>query len=257
MTDPETGAAEPATGERGAEAGPAVPVAPDALRRGMAAVAGDDFSFVDAIGGVRGLVESVTPGFVFVVVFLLARPHSDQALTFALVASAGLAVLATLIRLVQRTPVTQAVSGLLGVGIGVFWAWRTGQAQDYFAWGLWVNVGFTLGTLATILARWPFVGVVMSLVRGEDFSWRTERSEAAAHLRRRYAWATWLWVAMFAARLAVQLPLYFAGEDAVGWLGTAKLAMGLPLTGLTLWVTWLLVRSPEGREAPEGPPRHP
>ncbi len=257
MTDPEVLGPSAGAAAQGPETGPAGPPAPDALRRGMAAVAGDDFSFVDAIGGVRGLVESVVPGFVFVVVFLLARPHSDQALTFALVAAAGLALLATVVRLVQRTPVTQAVSGLLGVGIGVFWAWRTGQAQDYFAWGLWVNVGFTLGTLATILARWPFVGVVMSLVRGEDFSWRTERSAAAAHLRRRYAWASWLWVAMFAARLAVQLPLYFAGEEAVGWLGTAKLVMGLPLTGLTLWLTWLLVRSPEARGAPADPPRHP
>ncbi len=257
MTDPEVLGPTAGTSAEGPEAAPAGPPAPDALRRGMAAVAGDDFSFVDAIGGVRGLVESVVPGFVFVVVFLLARPHSDQALTFALVAAAGLALLATVVRLVQRTPVTQAVSGLLGVGIGVFWAWRTGQAQDYFAWGLWVNVGFTVGTLATILARWPFVGVVMSLVRGEDFSWRTERSAAAAHLRRRYAWASWLWVGMFAARLAVQLPLYFAGEEAVGWLGTAKLVMGLPLTGLTLWVTWLLVRSPEARGAPADPPRHP
>lgn len=248
MTEPESTRAEDVTD----------PVAaPDALRRGMAALTGDDFSFADAIGGVRGLVESVVPGFVFVVVFLVARPHTADALTIALAASAGLALLATLVRLAQRTPVTQAVSGLLGVGIGVFWAWRTGEAQDYFAWGLWVNLAYGLGTLLTILARWPFVGVVMSLLRGQDFSWRTERSEAAAHLRRRYAWASWLWVAMFAARLAVQLPLYFSGEDAVGWLGTAKLAMGLPLTALTLWLTWLLVRSPEAREEPEDPPPHP
>lgn len=259
MTEPEaTGtAAEPATDAPEAEPATAGTSAPDPLRRGMAAVAGDDFSFADAIGGVRGLVESVAPGLVFVVVYLAARPHTDQALTAALVASAGLAVLATVVRLVQRTPVTQAVSGLLGVAIGVFWAWRSGQAQDYFAWGLWVNVAWCLGTLATIVARWPFVGVVVSMFRGEDFSWRTERSLAAAHLRRRYTWASWLWVAMFGARLAVQLPLYFAGEEAVGWLGTAKLAMGLPLTGLTLWVTWLLVRSPEAREAPADPPRHP
>lgn len=259
MTEPEaTGAAaEPATDAPEAEPATAGTSAPDPLRRGMAAVAGDDFSFADAIGGVRGLVESVAPGLVFVVVYLAARPHTDQALTAALVASAGLAVLATVVRLMQRTPVTQAVSGLLGVAIGVFWAWRSGQAQDYFAWGLWVNVAWCLGTLATIVARWPFVGVVVSMFRGEDFSWRTERSLAAAHLRRRYTWASWLWVAMFGARLAVQLPLYFAGEEAVGWLGTAKLAMGLPLTGLTLWVTWLLVRSPEAREAPADPPRHP
>ena len=60
-------------------------------------------------------------------------------------------------------------------------------------------------------------------------------------LRRTYALATWPWVAMFALRLAVQVPLYYS--DDIGWLGTAKLAMGLPLTALALWISWLVVRS--------------
>ena len=226
------------------------------LGRGFQALAGPEFSFAEAIGGVRGLVESVAPGFVFVVVFLLARPAA-HALLAALIASAGLALVLTVIRLVQRTPVAQAVSGLLGVGIGVLWAWRTGEAQDYFAWGLWVNAAWFAGTLVSILARWPFVGVVMTLLRDTGFGWRTERSAGAARLRRRYAWASWPWVAMFGARLAVQLPLFFRGEDAIGWLGTAKLAMGLPLTAVTLWVTWLLVRTPAGRAALADPPPHP
>ncbi len=55
-------------------------------------------------------------------------------------------------------------------------------------------------------------------------------------------WATWLWVAMFGLRLAVQVPLYLGAS--VGWLGTARLVMGVPLWALTLWVTWLLVRTP-------------
>lgn len=240
---PEPAPAEPTVG----------PVPADPVRRGMSALAGEEFSFAEAIGGVRGLVESVLPGVVFVVTFLAARPHTDAALTMALVGSVGVALVATVARLAQRTPVTQALSGLLGVGIGVFWAWRTGEAQDFFAWGLWVNVAWFVGALVSILARWPFVGVVVALLRDEGFGWRTEKSAAAARLRRRYAWASWAWVAMFGARLAVQVPLYLQGEDAVGWLGTAKLVMGLPLTAVTLWVSWLLVRRREAPAAPSGP----
>ncbi|MEK8228829.1 DUF3159 domain-containing protein [Oerskovia sp. M15] len=59
---------------------------------------------------------------------------------------------------------------------------------------------------------------------------------------RRYALATWLWVGMFALRLAVQVPLFYSAE--VAWLGTARLVMGIPLWALTLWATWLLVRRP-------------
>ncbi|WP_182111309.1 MULTISPECIES: DUF3159 domain-containing protein [unclassified Actinotalea] len=220
--------------------------------RGVTALAADEFSFADAVGGWRGVVESGAPGLLFVVVFVATRE-----LVPALVVALGLALLAVVVRLAQRTPATQAFSGVLGVAIGVVWAWRTGEAQDYFAWGLWVNVAWCVGAVVSVLARWPAVGVVVSLLRGQDMSWRVDAGAAA--LRRRYVLATWLWAVLFGARLAVQLPLYLQGADAVGWLGTARLVMGVPLFALGLWLTWLLVGSPRGRaeqpDRPATPPR--
>jgi len=219
--------------------------------RGMRALAGEEFSAADAIGGWRGAVESVAPGVLFVVVYLA----TGQRMVPALVASLGAALVAVVVRLVQRTPVTQAFAGVLGVLIGVIWAWRTGRAQDYFLWGLWVNVAYAVGTLATILARYPLVGLVVGLFDkegpltggswGRVVAWRSDPA-----LLRRYSLATWPWVAMFVLRLVVQVPLYRSAE--VAWLGTAKLVMGLPLTALVLWLSWRLVR-PSGA-SPE-PPR--
>ncbi|MBO1750553.1 DUF3159 domain-containing protein [Actinotalea sp. BY-33] len=227
------------------------PGRPEEARRGVGVLAGEEFSFAQAVGGVRGVVESGAPGLLFVVVYIATRE-----LVPALVASSSLAVLAVLIRLAQRTPVTQAFSGLLGVAIGVVWAWRTGDASDYFVWGLWVNIAWGLGAMVSVVVGWPAVGVIVSLLRGEDQSWRTDPGRRA--LRRRYTLATWLWVGLFGARLAVQVPLYLQGESAVGWLGTARLAMGVPLFALGLWVTWLLVAAPGGRaERPGQPPSPP
>lgn len=226
--------------------------------RGARALLGEEFSFVEAVGGMRGLIESVLPGTVFVVVYV-----ATSRLVPTLVASLAVAVVAVVLRLAQRTPWTQAFSGVLGVGIGVLWAWRTGNAEDYFAWGLWVNLAWFVGALASILVRWPVVGVVVSLLRGESMAWRDRGGAEAgaatpAHLlRRRYVWATWLFVALFAARLAVQVPLYFQGDESVGWLGTAKLVMGVPLFALVLWLTWLLVRRPGAGAAPEDRPATP
>ncbi len=229
-----------------------VPTAPTTSTEatGVRVLGQDEFSFMDAVGGVRGLVESALPGLVFVVVFVATRE-----LVPSLVVAAVVTVAAVLVRLVQRTPATQAFSGVIGVGIGVVWALTTGQAQNFFAGGLLANVAFTLGALVSILVGWPVVGVVVSLVRGEDMSWRTD-PEATA-VRRRYVMASWLWVGLFGARLAVQVPLYLQGEDAVGLLGTAKLVMGVPLFAVGLWITWLLVGSPAGRAARPGPPPTP
>ncbi|WP_235521262.1 DUF3159 domain-containing protein [Cellulomonas sp. Leaf395] len=225
--------------------------------RGMRQLTAEQFSAADAVGGVRGVVESVAPGLLFVVVYIAA----GQQLAPALIAASAAAVVAVVVRLAQRTPITQALSGLLGVGIGVVWAWRSGDASDYFAYGLWVNAAYLVGTLVSILVGWPLVGLVMGLFRpegplsstgswGAAVAWRADPA-----LRRRYALATWPWVAMFALRLVVQVPLYLADE--VAWLGTAKLAMGLPLTALTLWLSWSLVRGSAALPAQTRPPREP
>ena len=237
---PEEAAPDP---DAAAESGPGV----DAPLRGFRALTGEEFSFAEAIGGVRGLVESTAPGLVFVVVFVLTRE-----LTPALIASLALALAAVAVRLVQRTPMTQAFSGMLGIVVGVAWAWWSGRAQDFFAGGLLANAGYLAAMVLSIVVRWPAVGVVVGLLRGEDTGWRTD--PARAHERRRFVWATWVMAAVFALRLAVQVPLYLAGEDAVAALGTAKLAMGLPLFAVGLWVTWRLVGSRAARAELRDPP---
>jgi len=209
---------------------------------GIRSISGETFSWQEAVGGWRGAVESVLPGLLFVVVFVA----TGQQLQPALIAAAACALVAVLLRLIQRSPLTQAFSGVLGVGIGVFWAWRTGDAGDYFAWGLLVNAGYLLAFVVSALVGWPLVGLVLGMFRPEGplseggswagaMAWRRDRV-----LRRRFAAVTWLWAGMFGLRLAVQGPLYLA--DQVGWLGTAKLVMGLPLTALVLWLSWILVR---------------
>jgi hypothetical protein len=191
----------------------------------------EDFSPAKAIGGWRGVVESGLPGMVFVVVFVASR-----ALGPALIASAGIAIVLTAVRLVQRTPVTQALGGLVGVAIGVWWAWQSGKGENYFLWALILNAGYGLGCLISILVKWPVVGLVVGTFA--DFSLTAWRSRPDFYRRARLG--TWMLVAMFALRLAVKTPLYLGGE--VGWLGTAHLLMGIPLYALTLWMIWLLLR---------------
>lgn len=214
----------------------------DGPRRGVRALTASDFSLEESIGGVRGLTEALAPGLVFVVVFVVTRELAPT-----LIASTAVALVAVVIRLIQRTPLTQALSGIFGVAIGVVWAWRTGDANDYFAFGLWTNGAYLLGCLVSILVRWPVVGVVVELLTGRGTGWRSDKA-----LVRRYAVATWLWVALFGVRLLVQLPLFLDGGE-VGWLGTARLVMGVPLWALTLWLTWVLVRRPGAVPDPARP----
>ncbi len=211
-------------------------------RKGFASLAdSEEFSLHEAIGGWRGFVESSLPGVVFVVAFLIWGGFRVP-----VIASVATVVILVVARLVSRTPITQALSGVVGVALGAVWAWRAGDAGEYFVPGLWINAGYLVGVLITMLVRWPIVGVVMALLRGGGMGWRKEPGALA-----RYQWATSLLAAMFALKLLVQVPLYLADEVAL--LGTAKLAMGVPLMALTLWAIWFLVRTPAHPEEPEAP----
>lgn len=211
--------------------------------RGTARIlGGDEFSFADAVGGWRGLVESAVPGIVFVVVFLVTEGWAPP-----VIASCIAVALFTIARLIQGGSPTQALTGLIGVAIGAVWAWRSGTASGYFVPGLISNVLYLLGVLISMAVRWPVAGIVMGLVHGTGKQWRTEPGSM-----RRAQYASALLAGMFALRLLVQMPLYLADQTAA--LGTAKLVMGLPLFALTLWVVWLLVRNVGRRQEPQDLP---
>ncbi|MCU1446622.1 DUF3159 domain-containing protein [Cryobacterium sp.] len=241
-----------------AEAGPPEPSAGGALADGMAAAArragfspaadGEPISghaLIAAMGGVRGVVEAVLPGLVFLVAYTLTRD-----LTPALIASVLIGVVFFVLRLVKKQTITQAVGGLVGIGISAVLALLTGRAEDFFLPGFWTNGVYGAVLLVSALAGWPLIGVGVGYLMGEQLAWRSDPSK-----RRVLSLITFMWAGLFILRLAVQLPLYYAGN--VEWLGATKLLMGLPLYAPLLVLSWLMVRSvyaTTARSTPSGPP---
>ena len=191
----------------------------------------DRLDLVDALGGPRGLADSGLPGLAFVI----AYTASDSDLGVAIWTAIGLAALLTVIRLLRRETLQFALAGLIGVGIAAFIANRTGRAEDFFLPGLLLNAGYAAAYAISIAVRWPLIGVILGPLTGEGMEWRRD-----PELIRLYSRASWIWVAVFLVRLAVQLPLYLS--DSLVALGVAKAAMGVPIFVLALWLTFLVLR---------------
>lgn len=185
---------------------------------------------VNALGGKKGLFDSGIPALVFLIVFNIR----DEVIDAALVALALSAVIA-IVRLIRREKLQSAISGILGVLICYLLVRSTGQAEDFYLPGLFINAGYGALYLLTNLAGWPIIGVVLGPLLGEDFHWRKVKER-----KRVYILAGWLWVALFFSRLAVQLPLYLA--ENVNALGIARLIMGYPLFIACAWATWLVIK---------------
>lgn len=183
----------------------------------------------EQMGGVSGIVASTIPVGVFVVAnfFLSLQP--------ALIAAIAAAVLVAIWRLVRKQALQPAVSGLLGVGIAAFIAYRTGEARGFYLPGLLLSAALLLAFLVSIVVRWPLAGVVWHGINGHGQSWRQDPA-----LMKAYSLASWLWVAVFAARVVVQGWLY--NVDEATWLGVARLVMGYPFFGAALLGTIWAVR---------------
>ena len=183
------------------------------------------------MGGIHGIIETVLPGLIFVVVFGISlNPW------LAIYISAGVSVAFTLWRLFRRQAPTQALVGLGGVVVSAILALMTGRAEDNFLVGIYTNAAYGTVFLISILVGWPIIGVVVNLAKSAGSSWRKNR-----HYFRVYTGVTALWVAMFAIRLIIELPLYFSGNIAA--LGIMKVALGLPLYVPVLAASWLIIRA--------------
>lgn len=187
-------------------------------------------SLISAVGGPLGIAEAVLPAFSFSVVYALTQA------AFAAVATAvSLSIVFILIRLVQRASIAQASVGLLAVGFAAFLALRDGgTAADYFVPGFITNASYGSVLLLSVLIGHPIMGYVGQLLFGLS-NWRKDKK-----LKRKFRNITLVWVGFFAARLSVQLPLYFAGE--VELLAMSRVIMGAPAYAALLALTWVLIR---------------
>jgi len=184
-----------------------------------------------AFGGKKGLIDSGIPSVIFLVVF-----NVTDRLNSALFASIAISALLTIIRLARRDTIQHALSGFIGVLICAWFANRTGNASDLYIPKLLTNLGYGTVYLIANLAGWPVLGLMLGPILGENLKWRNHPER-----KRAYTMASWLWVAMFLTRSAVQYPIYRSGN--VNLLGTVNLAMGYPLFIATAYGSWLILKS--------------
>ncbi|CAG7845469.1 hypothetical protein USB125703_01735 [Pseudoclavibacter triregionum] len=239
MTGPDAGregaapAEQPASGRD--EAAPSDPLAPalDGARARFSELADAQLSggsILAAAGGWRGIVESTIPGLLFLIVYTFTK---DLWLSIAAPAAVGL--IGLVIRLVRREQLMPAIGGLLALALSAFLALRSGNDADFFLPGFWTNGAYCVVMLVSALAGWPLIGVVAGLLTQTGTAWRR-----LPRLRRLMLGLTLAWAAFFALRLAVQLPLYFAGN--IEALGATKLLMGTPMYAVLLVLTVILAR---------------
>lgn len=185
----------------------------------------------DLLGGKRGALESALPSVVFVVAYL----GSGSDLTLALSAALVIAAILAAARMVRRERPVRVLGGLAAVAVAAVVAARTGSAADYFLPSLLANVAACLIWAASIVARWPLLGVTIGFAVGQRTAWREDPD-----LLRAYSRASWIWAASFLVRAGVNTPLYLTGS--LLGLGISRVLLGWPLVLVVIATSWYTIQ---------------
>ncbi len=188
-----------------------------------------------ALGGWRGSLETALPTIAFIALW-----SWRQDLKLAVWTAVAVAVVLAVVRLVQKSSLQHVLAAVFATGLAAFFAMRSGKAEDAFLPGMLISGAYLVGTLASILVKWPVVGFLVGAgdprVAEDPFGWRRDAGMVRVCSR-----LTWVLVALYIVRLSIQIPLYLAAQ--VEALGVAKIVLGWPLwLGGVAVMGWLLVR---------------
>lgn len=216
----------------GTDPAPAAPAPPD--DGGGADREVTEAALFEAFGGVRGLVETVLPGLLFVAIFTV-----NKDLHVSAIAALAVSLVLAAVRLVRKDTVKHAFGGVFGVAFGVVFAMMTGNAKDFYLPGMVYTLGLAVAYMVTTLAGVPLIGLILGPVFKENLSWRTRNPGR----KKAYAKASWAWGLILFGKCAILFPLYWwADTTQLGWV---LIALKIPPFLLAVYLTWVfLVKAP-------------
>ena len=153
--------------------------------------------------------------------------------TAAIVAMA-ISIVIAVVRAVRREPLTNAFGGILGTGLAVFIALRTGSASGYFVPRAIQNAGLALGFWGSIAFRRPVIGFIVAPLYHIPAGWYRD-----PRIRRAFAEGTAVFAAVFTVRAIVYTILIAAGRE--GALAAAVIVLGWPAFLGALWFCYRYV----------------
>ena len=173
-----------------------------------------------ALGGARGSFETALPTVAFVAAWMWRHDVKT-----AVAASAVIVLILLLVRVASRQTPRYVLSAVFATAIAAFFALRSGRAEAAFLPGILTSAAWGVGSLLSVVVRWPIVGFIVAAgdprMAEDPTAWRRDSGLVRVCQR-----LTMVLVLLYAVRVVVMFPLYLAGQ--VTLLGVAKIVLGWP-----------------------------
>lgn len=180
---------------------------------------------LDLLRDRRAMVDTGVGPLAFVIVNAVAGLHAAAAV------AVGISLVLMVERLARRRPVINAISGLIGTGIAVFIALRSGRPEGYFVPRMLYQAALALAFGGSVLFRRPLAGYIIVAIYRAPLSWLEDR-----RVRRVCSELTLAWAVLFGLRAAIYAVLIALGQ--AGWLAAASIVIGWPAFLLLGWACY-------------------
>lgn len=182
--------------------------------------------FKVVFSGKNKTIDTIIPPLLFALV------NAYAGLLPAALTALALAAVLTVVRLVRAESLGYAISGLVLTGISAGLAWFSQNAVSFFLPSIVTGALLLLAALVSIAVNKPLAALSSHLTRSWPISWYWLNNILPA-----YTEVTWIWAAFMAARLAILIALYRAGDTtALGWLNTL---LDWPVTVAVLVISYI------------------
>ncbi len=177
---------------------------------------------MDILRDPRALVDTGLGPVAFVTVNALAD------LETAAYVAIGISVVIAIFRALRREPLTNALGGVLGTGLAVFIALRTGSASGFFVPRAFQNAGLAIAFWGSIAFRRPLVGFIVAPIYHFPPGWYRD-----PRIRRAFSEGTAAFAIVFTVRAVVYTVLILAERETA--LAGAVVVLGWPCFLAALW----------------------
>jgi hypothetical protein len=180
----------------------------------------------------------------------------------AVFASAAIVLILLVVRLATRQTPRYVLSAVFATAIAAFFALRSGRAEAAFLPGILASAAWGVGSLVSVVVRWPLVGFIVAAgdprMAEDPTAWHRDRGLVTVCQR-----LTMVLVVLYAVRVVVMLPLYLGARSSAlsadSWqvilLGVSKIVLGWPAYLCAVAIMgMMLVRGKTPLTTPEPPP---
>jgi len=194
----------------------------------------------EQLGGVRGLIETSVPVLAFVLLNVVLGDWVElpkrTALYWAIGGAVGSAVLIGIYRLLRRQSVRHAVNGVIGIAIGAYLAYRSGDAKDFYLPGILFTLAQSAVLVVSVVIRKPIIGYVWGVLANKGrHDWFDNQ-----RLFRTFQWLTLVWAGSLFVRAGIQGWLYLEGQ--ANAIGIVRILISWPIYAATFALTVWAVR---------------